>query len=222
MREYNLKLPISEEDIRELRMGDIVRFTGVVHTMRDMGHRRAVEMLNRGEELPFSLLKEGVLWHCGPIVAKGSGNWKVVSAGSTTSSRFTFLGAELIKKCKIRLTIGKGTMGEKAVAQMKETGSCYLNSTGGCASLYAQKIKGVVDVYWQDLGLPEAVWVLEVEDLGPFVVGIDSLGNSIFEERKIWMKNEMEKVYKQSSLKGGYNYSYLPKRVPGKGRECLF
>jgi fumarate hydratase subunit beta len=217
MKEYDLTMPLYEAGIRKLRMGDIVYYSGVVHTMRDMGHRRAVEMLIRNEELPFKQLREGVLWHCGPIVSFDSGKWKIFSAGPTTSSRFTDLGSELIKLCKIRLTIGKGTMGDKAVSQMKETGSCYLNSTGGCGALYAQKIKGVLEVYWQDLGLPEAIWTLEVERLGPLVVGIDTLGNSIFDAKKLEMKKEIQKVYKQSRLNFDYDYFYLPKRIPGRG-----
>jgi len=177
-KEYYFTMPVEEKDIRQLEIGDIVYLTGTCYTMRDMGHRRSVEILQQEEMLPFNLSK-GALWHCGPIVKKEGETWRVVSAGSTTSSRFTQLGAELIRQVKVRFTIGKGTMGADAIDAMKNIGACYLNSIGGCAALYAEQVKKVKMVFWTDLGLPEAIWVLEVEKLGPLVVGIDSHGNSL-------------------------------------------
>lgn len=213
---YRISLPVSEEDIRKLRIGDVVYLTGTCYTMRDMAHRRAVEILQQEETLPFNLSK-GALWHCGPIVRKENDKWVVVSAGSTTSSRFTLLGAELVRQLGVRVVIGKGTMGKEAVVAMKDVGSCYLGSIGGCAALYAEGIKDVKMVFWQDLGLPEAVWVLEVENLGPLVVSIDSHGNSLYEELKIKVKGKLAEVYEKSSLMGGRkNYTYLPKRVPAR------
>lgn len=215
-KEVRLELPITEEQVRDLTCGDVVYLSGNVYTMRDMGHRRAVEMLKRGEKLPFDLAK-GAIWHCGPIVRqRADGKWEAVSAGSTTSSRFTYLGSDLIKALKVRCTIGKGTMLQKAVETMREIGSCYLNSTGGCASLYAGQIEEVVDVFWTDLGLPEATWVMKVRDLGPLVVGIDSHGNSLFEAIGKTMRANLMDIYRRSNLKPDYNLSYLPKRVPAK------
>ena len=170
-KEYYFTMPVEEKDIRKLEIGDLVYLTGTCYTMRDMGHRRSVEILQQEEMLPFNLSK-GALWHCGPIVKKEGEAWRVVSAGSTTSSRFTQLGAELIRQVKVRFTIGKGTMSADAVEAMKNIGACYLNSIGGCAALYAEQVKKVKMVFWTDLGLPEAIWVLEVEKLGPLVVGI--------------------------------------------------
>ncbi len=213
-REFELHLPLQEDEIRRLRMGDIVYFTGLVHTLRDMGHRRAIQMIQDGhmDEIPFQTLKGGALWHCGPIVRRQEdGQWIVNSAGSTTSSRFSPLGAELIKQMNIRLTIGKGTMTGAAVDAMKMTGSVFLNTTGGCAALYAKKIQRVERVYWEDLGLPEACWVLYVERLGPMIVGIDSLGNSIFDTVRWTMKKNLQESYRKHNLKE--SYAYLPKRV---------
>lgn len=212
-KEYRLKAPITEAQIRELKCGDAVYISGLVHTMRDMGHRRAADMLAAGEKLPFDL-HNGVLWHCGPIVQSlPQGKWKAVSAGPTTSSRFTYLGAELIKKLQIRCTIGKGTMLAKAAEAMGEVGSCFLNATGGCAALYAEQIEEVVDVLWTDLGLPEAIWVMRVKDLGPLIVGIDTQGASLFEKVGQNMRANLTSIYEKSHLDPKYSLAYLPKRV---------
>lgn len=212
-REHRFQLPVTEEQIRQVNFGDIVYVSGVVHTMRDMGHRRALDMLARGEELPFNL-KGGVLWHCAPIVRKTPENgWQAISAGPTTSSRFTYLGSELIRRLQIRCTIGKGTMLTKAVETMKEVGSCFLNSTGGCAALYAGKIEEVVAVHWTDLGLPEATWVLRMKDFGPFIVGIDTYGNSLFEQVGVKMREKLVSIYKSRHIEANYSLAYLPKRV---------
>lgn len=215
-KEYHLQLPVSEETIRALRMGDIVYFSGVVHTLRDMGHRRAVDLAESGKlhEIPFQTLKEGALWHCGPIVKylEGEQQWIVKSAGSTTSSRFSPLGAKLIEHLKIRLTIGKGTMTRVAHEAMQKTGSVFLNTTGGCAALYARQIEEVEAVFWTEMGLPEACWVMRMKEFGPLIVGIDSLGNSLFESVKSELKARLEESYAEFDLKD--QYAYVPKRVP--------
>jgi fumarate hydratase subunit beta len=217
--EYHFQIPVAEEQIRKLNCGDVVYLSGIVHTMRDMGHRRAVDMLARGEKLPFDL-QEGALWHCAPIVRKNAeGRWEAISAGPTTSSRFTYLGSDLIQRLKIRCTIGKGTMLAKAVQTMSEVGSCFLNATGGCAALYSGKIEEVVDVHWTDLGLPEATWVLRMKDFGPLIVGIDSHENSLFEKVGAKMRQNLTSIYEKSHLDANYNLSYLPRRVVAKAKS---
>lgn len=214
-KEHVLEMPLKEEKIRELKINDIVYLSGTIHTMRDMGHRKTVDLLeiNKGDELPFDL-RNGALWHCGPIVhfSKEENQWIVVSAGSTTSSRFSILGAKLIELLPIRITIGKGTMNEEAHEAMKKIGSCYLNTTGGCAALYAEQIEKVQAVYWKELGLPEAIWVLKMNNFGPLIVGIDSWGNSIFKNIKEKTEKKLNQIYLRNNLKG--KYAYLPKRVP--------
>lgn len=215
-KEYHLKLPVSEEEIRALRMGDIAYFSGKIHTLRDMGHRRAVDLCEGGkmDEIPFQTLIGGALWHCGPIVKylEEEDRWIIKSAGSTTSSRFSALGAKLIEHLKIRLTVGKGTMTRAAHDAMKKTGSVFLNTTGGCAALYARQIEEVESVYWTELGLPEACWVLRMNQFGPLLVGIDSLGSSLFESVRSGLRQNLEGIYQEYDLKSGY--AYLPKRVP--------
>ncbi|MDD5016976.1 MAG: FumA C-terminus/TtdB family hydratase beta subunit [Eubacteriales bacterium] len=216
IKEYDLKLTLRKSDIRKLRMGDIVYYSGVIHTLRDMGHRRVVNMAEQGKisEIPFQGLIGGALWHCGPIAEyiEDKNMWVVKSAGSTTSSRFSPLGAKMIEYLGIRITVGKGTMTKVAHEAMKKVGSCFLNTTGGCAAMYAEQIEAVENVYWTELGLPEACWVLKVNRLGPLIVGIDSCGNSLYDEMSETMRNNLEEAYVKYDLKD--KYAYLPKRVP--------
>lgn len=213
-----LEFPLTEEQVRELNVGDVVYLTGIIHTMRDMGHARALEMLKKGEKLPFDLATSAI-WHCAPIVKQDeAGKWHVPSAGSTTSSRFTPLGSEMLEQLGMRCTLGKGTMGKRAVDTMQRIGSVYLNTTGGCAAMYAQQIEEVVDVHWLDLGLPEAIWVMKVKEFGPLIVGIDSHGNSLFENMKKVMDENLAEQAAKARITLDYNYSYMPISILGRPR----
>jgi fumarate hydratase subunit beta len=215
--EHHLQLPVSEEQIRQLNLGDIVYLSGLVHTMRDMGHRRAIEMLHRGEELPFDL-NNGAIWHCGPITRKNTeGKWQVLSAGPTTSSRFNELGPELMKAFQVRCTIGKGSLNTKARETIRDIGGFFLTATGGCGALYAGQVEEVENFYWMDLGMPEAIWVVRVNNLGPLIVGIDSNGNSLVEGITQAMQDRLVFIYEQSGISASRDLAYLPKRVAAKG-----
>jgi len=194
--EYRLRVPLSEEDMRKLRVGDIVYLTGVVHTARDAAHRRIIEYLREGKLLPFDL-RGGVIYHCGPVVAKKDGQWVVVAGGPTTSARMELYEYEVIEKLNVRVVIGKGGMGKRTAEACAKYGAVYATYTGGAGVLAAQSIKRVIDVHWLDLGIPEAVWVFEVEDFGPLVVAIDSAGRNLIEEvleESVKRKNELLKV----------------------------
>ena len=215
--EFRIQLPADEATIRKLRVGDTVYLSGMLCTLRDMGHRRAVDILAKGGQLPFDLSDAG-LWHSGPIARRQGEQWRFVSAGPTTSSRFTSLGSELIRRLGIRVVVGKGTMGPDAVAAMREVGSCFLNSTGGCAVLYARQVEEVVAVHWLDLGEPEAAWVVMVRDMGPLVVGIDSAGDSLFSQIQRLVVPRLEQIYQEAGIPRGHRFVYLPKRVAGSGQ----
>lgn len=193
MVEYHFKLPISEEDVRKLRVGDIVYLTGIIVTARDKAHKKALETLEKGEKLPVSL--EGLaVYHCGPLVRRDErGNWEIVVAGPTTSTRMEELESDFIEKTGVRLVIGKGGMGPKTARAAKEFGAAYTVFTGGAAVLAARAIKRIVDVYWLELGAPEAMWVLEVEDFGPLTVVIDSTGKNLYEDRMAKIREKIDK-----------------------------
>jgi len=215
--EHHLQLPVSEEQIRRLNLGDIVYLSGLVHTMRDMGYRRAVEMLHRGEKLPFDL-NNGAIWHCGPITRMDTeGKWQVLSAGPTTSSRFNELGPELMRAFRIRCTIGKGSMSTKARETIRDVGGFFLNATGGCGALYAGQVEEVANVFWMDLCVPEAIWVVRVNSLGPLIVGIDSTGSSLVDGITQAMQAKLASIYEQSGISANRDLAYLPKRVAAKG-----
>ncbi len=216
-REFRIQLPASEQVIRQLRVGDTVYVSGLLCTLRDMGHRRAIDALATGEQLPFDL-SSCAMWHSGPIAKQEAGRWRIVSAGPTTSSRFTPLGAQLIRALGIRVVIGKGTMGPAAAEAMKEIGGCFLNSTGGCAVLYARQVEEVVAVHWLDLGEPEAAWVVRVKDMGPLVVGIDSTGDSLFTQIKSRTAPNLARIYREAGVRPDEKLAYLPRRVPASGQ----
>lgn len=215
-RTVYLDLPASEEAVRALEMGDIVYLKGRIFTSRDRAYARAVERLEKGERLPMDY-NQGALWHCGPIMSKDeAGNWQLEAAGATTSSRFSARAAYLIRALHQRVTLGKGTMNPEAVEAMKEVGAVFLSSTGGCAALYAEQIKRVAGVNWLDLEMCDAVWEFETECMGPFIVNIDSRGNSLYEKKRKEVKEKIRDYYRRAGIDGSYDYSYLPKRTPGR------
>ncbi|MEM2812264.1 MAG: FumA C-terminus/TtdB family hydratase beta subunit, partial [Candidatus Bathyarchaeia archaeon] len=163
---YYLKTPISEEEVRKLRVNDTIYITGTIVTARDQAHRKALEYLREGKALPINL--EGLaIFHCGPVVKKEGDKWVVVAAGPTTSTRMDLFEDEFIKNFKVRVIIGKGGMGKRTTEAMAKYGAVYAALTGGAAVLAAKAIKSVKGVEWLDLGVPEALWIFEAENFGP-------------------------------------------------------
>lgn len=181
MTVYKLETPVSEETVRKLKVNDTVYITGTVVTARDEAHKRAVKYIKERRGLPVDL-KGLALYHCGPIVKKTDGNWRVVAAGPTTSTRMEPFESEVIKALGVRVVIGKGGMGPQTTAAMKYFGAVYCAFTGGAGVLAANFIKKINRVEWFDLGMAEALWVFEVEGFGPLIVAIDSHGNNLYSE----------------------------------------
>jgi len=202
MAEYRFKLPVSEEDVRRLRVGDIVYVTGTMVTARDQAHRRVLELVKKGEKPPVDL-RGLALYHCGPVVRKKpNGEWEIVAAGPTTSTRMEVLEAEFIEATGVRIIIGKGGMGSRTAEACRKHGAVYAVFTGGAAVLAANAIKRVKEVHWLDLGVPEAMWVLEVEDFGPLVVTIDSTGRNLYAELMAEAKKRLEEeIYPRIGLR---------------------
>ncbi|UCE91991.1 MAG: fumarate hydratase C-terminal domain-containing protein [Methanobacteriota archaeon] len=174
-----LKTPLSEESVRSLKLGETVYIDGVVLTGRDEVHIHALEMFEKGESTPVDF-KGAALFHCGPIMRKTGEQWEVVAAGPTTSSRMNSLEPSFIEKFRPGAVIGKGGMSQPTVDAMKEHGCVYLAITGGAAVLAAKGIKSVSGVEWYELGMPEAIWIMNAENFGPLTVGIDTKGNSLY------------------------------------------
>ncbi len=195
-----LKTPLSESDVRSLKVGETVYLDGVVYTGRDEVHIHALEYLEKGKEIPVDF-KGSALFHCGPIMRKVGDGWEVVAAGPTTSSRMNSLEPEFIEKFRPGAIIGKGGMSQPTVDAMKAHGCVYLAITGGAAVLAARGIKSVSGVEWYELGMPEAIWIMNAENFGPLTVGIDSHGNSLYTVVNSKVKENEAKVRDRLGLK---------------------
>lgn len=175
-----LGAPFTEAAIRTLKVGDEVLISGVVFTGRDAVHK----YLHEGGELPPGVnLKDGILYHCGPVVIQDDhGRWKVTAAGPTTSIREEPYQGDIIRKFGIRGVIGKGGMGDRTLAACREAGCVYFHAVGGAAQVLAECIKSVRSVHFLDrFGAPEAIWELEVQGF-PAVVTMDAHGQSLHRE----------------------------------------
>lgn len=171
-----LTAPISEEQIRELKVGDVVQIDGRMYTGRDAIHKYLMD-----NDAPVDLNGQ-VIYHCGPVMQKDEdGQWHVRAAGPTTSIREEPYQGDIMKKFGIRAVIGKGGMGAKTLAALKEHGGVYLNAIGGAAQYYADCIKSVDGVDLTNFGIPEAMWHLSVEGFTA-VVTMDSHGNSLHKD----------------------------------------
>ena len=200
MAVYRLSTPISEETVRKLKVNDTVYLSGTIITARDAAHRRALQFHEEGKQLPLNL--DGLaVFHCGPLMKKENDGWRVVAAGPTTSSRMELFEDQFIKQFSVRVIVGKGGMGKKTVDAMKQYGAVYGAFTGGAAVLAAKAIKQVKGVEWSDLGMPEAMWILEVEEFGPLTVAIDTHGNNLFETVQTKVDNNKPAIYKKLGIK---------------------
>jgi fumarate hydratase class I len=171
-REISLSFPVSEEQIRSLKVGDVVLLNGEMHTGRDSMHHYLVS-----HDSPVDL-KGAAIYHCGPVALQKDGKWFLNAAGPTTSGREEPYQADVIKKFGIRAVIGKGGMGAKTLAALKENGAVYLNAIGGAAQYYTHCITEVTGVHFLEFGIPEAMWHIRVKDF-PAIVTMDSHGNSL-------------------------------------------
>jgi len=171
-KEIRITTPISEEQIRALKVGDVVLLNGVMHTGRDSLHHYLLT-----HDSPVDL-KGSAIYHCGPVALKQNEKWFLNAAGPTTSSREEPFQADIIKKFGLRTVIGKGGMGAKTLAALKECGAVYMNAIGGAAQYYTKCIEEVTGVDFLEFGIPEAMWHIRVKDF-PAIVTMDSHGNSL-------------------------------------------
>lgn len=188
----SLTMPISEEEIRALHVGDTVSLSGIMLTARDAAHKYMIENFIRTSEVPaseqamYEVLKAdlagGAIYHCGPVVKKENGTWRFVAAGPTTSIREEVYEPEVIEHFNVRAVIGKGGMGPDTLRACQEHGAVYLQAVGGAASLIANAVAEVVDVFkLEEFGVPEAFWKIRVVGF-PAVVTMDSHGRSLHDD----------------------------------------
>ncbi len=196
-----LTIPISEETISKLKVGDSCLLSGVLVTARDVAHKYIVEnFINKdpmGDDKKifdklYGYLNQGVIYHCGPIIREENSIYNVVAAGPTTSIREEPYQADVIKLFGLRGVIGKGGMGDKTLKGCEDNKAVYFHAVGGAAVLIGQCVKEVLSVEKLDFGTPEAFWIVKVEDF-PCIVTMDSHGKSLHKEV---LSNSKEKLNK--------------------------
>lgn len=177
MAERRIATPVADPHvIEDLRVGDVVYITGVVRTARDMAHARLKELAAKGEPFPYDF-EGSVIYHAGPVAVKQDGGWAIRSLGPTTSRRMEPY-SDLVAGLGVRILIGKGGMGSETQAALEKHKMVYLNALPGCGALGAQAVERVSEVKWLDLGMPEAMWELEVKEWGPQIVTMDCHGGN--------------------------------------------
>ena len=198
-----LTIPISEEQIRSLKVGDSVLLSGVLFTGRDTAHKYMMDNFIKGdcpesEKKMYEILKKGLaggaIYHCGPVVKKhDDGKYDFVAAGPTTSIREEPYQADVIGHFGVRAVIGKGSMRDKTLKGCQEHGAVYLHAIGGAATLIGESCKEVVNVHKLDFGVPEAFWEVRVEDF-PCVVTMDSHGASLHDKVRDASEAKLKKL----------------------------
>ncbi|MGN6704184.1 MAG: L(+)-tartrate dehydratase subunit beta [Burkholderiaceae bacterium] len=196
-----LTTPIKDEDLEGLNAGDVVYLTGRLVTCRDVAHRRLIE---QGRELPVRL-EGGAIFHAGPIVRKKEdGSFEMVSIGPTTSMRMEKFEREFIKQTGVKLIVGKGGMGPETAAGCKEHKAVHAIFPGGCAVLAATQVEEIEGAEWQDLGMPETLWINRVKEFGPLIISIDTKGNNLIQQNKAVFNEKkkpiIDKISKQLSF----------------------
>ena len=190
--------PVSTEDLKDIKVGDIVYLDGSMTTCRDVAHRRLVE---EGRELPVDV-RNNAIFHAGPIIRPlENDKFEMVSVGPTTSMRMEKFEYEFVKQTGVKVIIGKGGMKENTERACKEFGAIHCVFPAGNAVVAATEVEEIVAAEWRDLGMPETLWNCRVKEFGPLIVSIDIKGNNLFEKNKIEFNKrkdeQIEKISKQ-------------------------
>lgn len=193
--------PISEEDLKDIKIGDIVYLTGSLTTCRDVAHRRLVE---GHRELPVDV-RNNAIFHAGPIIRPlENDKFEMVSIGPTTSMRMEKFEKEFVEQTGVKVIIGKGGMGPNTEYACKNYKAIHCVFPAGNAVVVATEVEEIVKAEWRDLGMPETLWNCRVKEFGPLIVSIDTQGNNLFEKNKIIFNERKDKaledIYKEVSF----------------------
>lgn len=193
--------PISEEDLKDIKIGDIVYLTGSLTTCRDVAHRRLVE---GHRELPVDV-RNNAIFHAGPIIRPlENDKFEMVSVGPTTSMRMEKFEKEFVEQTGVKVIIGKGGMGPNTEYACKNFKAIHCVFPAGNAVVAATEVEEIVKAEWRDLGMPETLWNCRVKEFGPLIVSIDAQGNNLFEKNKVIFNERKDKaledIYKEVSF----------------------
>ncbi len=206
MAEFHLEIPLREDDIKELRIADLVYFSGEAWTCRSRLQRY---VFDEGHSLPFSTKDRNLLIHAGPVIVRQQDQWQLMGYAPTSSIRFEKWGAKSVKEWNLKAIIGKTTMGQATMKAMQERICVHLTPVGITPQLYQDRTQ-VKDVYWyKELGSIEAAWILELTDLGPFLVDIDSTGQNHFEKLDVWIDQKRKMAYQKLNIPEDFEFTKL-------------
>ena len=193
--------PVSTEDLKDIKVGDIVYLDGSMTTCRDVAHRRLVE---EGRELPVDV-RNNAIFHAGPIIRPlENDKFEMVSVGPTTSMRMEKFEYEFVKQTGVKVIIGKGGMKENTERACKEFSAIHCVFPAGNAVVAATEVEEIVRAEWRDLGMPETLWNCRVKEFGPLIVSIDTEGNNMFEKNKVTFNKRKDAVYEEISKQVGF------------------
>ena len=202
----DLKLPVSADQARQLKLGQVVTVSGLVFTGRSRFHIRAIE---NNIVPPIDFEKINCFFHVGPVMKKNKhGQWEIVSIEPTSSIRFERYGADVVRKLNLHVLIGKTTMGQRSAEALREVGGVYLSKIGLSGNALRDQIKKIHAVYFlEELGKTEATWVYEVEEFGPFFVAIDANGNNYFSELDRDVASALPEIEKKLGIPANYQFT---------------
>ncbi len=206
MAEYHLTGPLTDADVEQLNIGDIVYISGEAFTSRS---RLQKYIFDENNTLPFSTKERNILIHNGPIVVKENGKWKLVSFMPTSSIRFEKWGAKSVEQWGLKMIVGKTTMGEETAKMMQEKKCVHVSPRSVSPNLWIDSIE-VQDVYlYDELGRIEAAWFFKMQDLGPFIVDIDTKGRNLFDTLDEEIADRKDKVLQELGIDPGFQFTKL-------------
>ncbi len=206
MAEYHLTAPLTDKDVEQLKIGDIVYISGNAFTCRS---RLQKYIFDEKHTLPFSTEGRNVLIHNGPVIVKENGKWKLMSFMPTSSIRFEKWGAKSVDKWGLKMIVGKTTMGKETAKMMKEKKCVHVSPRSVSPNLWIDSIE-VQDVYlYDELGRIEAAWFFKLNDIGPFIVDIDTNGNNFFDQLDEKIATRKEKAMRELGIEEGWEYTKL-------------
>jgi tartrate/fumarate subfamily iron-sulfur-dependent hydro-lyase beta chain len=206
MKTYELQAPLSEADVIRLKIGDLVYISGPAFSCRSRLHRY---VFDEGHEFPLPPGERNVLLHSGPIMKKSDSGWDVISYMPTSSIRFEKWGPSSVDMWKLRMIVGKTTMGDKTRLMMRERKCVHVSPQCVSPNLWIDSIS-VEDVkLFDELGSIEATWCLNLSKLGPFVVDIDCEGNKLFEKVNREVDKRREKAMEMLDIPADFEYTKL-------------
>ena len=196
MANYHLRTPLTEDDVRQLKVRDTVSVDGHIFGIRDATQ---IRMFDQNQEPPVDL-RGAICIHTAPSLKKEGDKWEKICIGTTTSTRMERFTPPLIERYGVRAIVGKAGLLEGSLEAMKRFGACYLAIVGGAAALETTQIEEVEEVYWEDLH-PEAIYKFRVKGFGPLIVAMDSHSNHLYFDVKREAIQKLPELYKQIGIK---------------------